>query len=114
MWLEHKGFNKAFDKWWKECSVQGWEGYKFLSRLKSMKFLVKRWNLEIFGDLRMKEEDLNRRLVELDGLEGSSRWSGDLIEERKKIKRDLSELFVKERSLRLTAKVQWAKDGDAN
>ena len=55
MWLEHRGFDKVFEKWWKECMVQGWEGYKFLSRLKCIKFLVKRWNLEIFGDLRLKE-----------------------------------------------------------
>ena len=97
MWLEHKDFNKAFDTWWKECLVQGWEGYKFLSRLKSIKFLVKRWNSEIFGDLRMKEGELNRRLVELDELEGSSRWNRVLIEERKKIKRDLSELLLLKR-----------------
>ena len=73
MWLEHKDFDKAFEKWWKECMFQGWEGYKFLSRLKSIKGLVKKWNLEVFGDLRLKEGDLNRRLQVLDGLEGSSR-----------------------------------------
>ena len=42
MWLEHKGFDKAFEKWWDECMVQGWEGYKFLSILKCIKFLVKK------------------------------------------------------------------------
>ena len=53
----------------------------------------------------MKEGDLNRRLVELDGMEGTSRWNGCLIEERKKIKRDLMELLIiKERSARLKAK----------
>ena len=115
MWLVHKGFDKAFGKWWKECMVQGWEGYKFLSRLKCIKFLLKRWIVESFGDLRMKEVDLNRRLAKLDKLEGTSRWNGNFMEERKRIKRDLSELLlVKERSVRLKARVQWAKDGDAN
>ena len=94
--------------------VQGWEEYKFLSRLKSIKFLLKRWNLESFGDLRMKEVDLNRILAELDGLEGTSRWNENFIEERKRIKRDLADLLlVKERSVRLKARVQWAKEGDA-
>ena len=115
MWLEHKEFDKAFETWWKECMVQGWEGYKFLSRLKIIKTLVKRWNFEIFGDLRLKEGDLNRRLAELDGLEGTSRWNEDFIVERKRIKRDLLELLmIKERSGRLKARVQWAKDGNAN
>ena len=90
MWLGHKDFDKVFEKWWKECMVQGWEGYKFLARLKCIKSLVKRWNLETFGDLRLKEGDLNRRLVELDGLEGTSRWNASFIEERKKIKRDFN------------------------
>ena len=86
-----------------------------MSRLKCIKFLVKKWNLEIFRDLRSKEADLSRRLGELDGLEGTSRWNVNFIEERKRIKRDLSELLiVNERSVRLKARVQWAKDGDAN
>ena len=86
--------------------VQGWEGYKFFSKLKIIKNLVKRWHLEVFGDLRLKEGDLNRRLVELDGLEGTSRWNENFIEERKRIKRDLMELLiVKERSVRLKAKI---------
>ena len=115
MWLEHKGFDKAFEKWWKECMVHGWEGYQFLSRLKCIKPLVKKWNLEIFGDLRLKEADFNRRLGELDGMEGTSRWNVDLVEEQKRIKRELSELLiVKERSVRLKARVQCAKEGDAN
>ena len=41
MWLEHRDFDKVFEKWWMECMVQGWEGYKFSSRLKCIKFLVK-------------------------------------------------------------------------
>ena len=86
-----------------------------MSRLKSIKQSVKNWNLEFFGDLRLKEGDLNKRLGELDGLEGTSRWDGNFIEERKRIKRDLMELLmVKERSARLKARVQCAKDGDAN
>ena len=48
-------------------------------------------------------------------MEGTSRWNGNLIKERKRIKRDLAELLmVKERSARLKARVQWAKDEDAN
>ena len=42
MWFDFKDFDKIFEKWWKECLVQGWEGYKFLSRLKIIKNLVKR------------------------------------------------------------------------
>ena len=115
MWLDFKDFDKIFEKWWKECSVQGWEGYKFLSRFKLTKNLVKRWNLEVFGDLWLKEGGLNRKLVKLDGLKGTSRWIGNFIEERKRIKRDLMELLiVKERSVRLKARIQWAKEGDAN
>ena len=27
-WLEHKQFSRDFERWWKEITVEGWEGFK--------------------------------------------------------------------------------------
>ena len=37
IWLEHKFFGREFVKWWKEKEEVGWEGYKFLSKLRNVK-----------------------------------------------------------------------------
>ena len=65
-WLEYKHFGRDFEKWWKEVSVDGWEGYKWMKRLRKIKPCVKKWNNEVFGDLRLIEAGLCNRLKELD------------------------------------------------
>ncbi|PON86643.1 Endonuclease/exonuclease/phosphatase, partial [Trema orientale] len=37
VWLENKDFSKAFEGWWRDASATGWEGYKFMMRLKISK-----------------------------------------------------------------------------
>ena len=78
IWLEHKFFGREFVKWWKEKEEVGWEGYKFLSKLRNVKGRVKQWNQEVFGDLRLKEATLTRRLKELDKTEASLQWDDTL------------------------------------
>ena len=33
----------------------GWEGYKFMTKLKLIKEKLKEWNVEVFGDTRLKK-----------------------------------------------------------
>ena len=114
-WLEHKQFSCQFDNWWKETSVTGWEGFKWMRTLQKIKPQIKRWNKEVFGDLRLTEGALNNRLMELDGLEGSANWTEELKREREFLKKDLIDIMVKkEISTRKKLKIRWAKEGDAN
>ncbi|RVW72039.1 putative ribonuclease H protein [Vitis vinifera] len=56
MWLLHPEFKEKFRDWWQECTVEGWEGHKFMRKLKFIKSKLKEWNTR---DLRRKElEDL--------------------------------------------------------
>ena len=69
-WLEYKHFSRDFEKWWKEVTIAGWEDYKWMLKLQKIKPLLKNWNTEVFGDLRLMEAALKNRLKELDRLEG--------------------------------------------
>ena len=55
MGLHHKSFNSDFKKWWKDIVPSGWEGHKFMTKLKLIKEKVKIWNVEAFGDLRLEK-----------------------------------------------------------
>ena len=37
MWLLHPEFKEKFSDWWQECTVEGWEGHKFMRKLKFIK-----------------------------------------------------------------------------
>ena len=52
MWLMHLEFKDNFSVWWQECQVNGWEGYRFMRKLKFVKSKQNEWNKDIFGILR--------------------------------------------------------------
>ena len=41
MWLLHPEFKEKFSDWWQECTVEGWEGHKFMRKLKFVKSKLK-------------------------------------------------------------------------
>ena len=41
MWLLHPEFKEKFRDWWQECMVEGWEGHKFMRKLKFVKSKLK-------------------------------------------------------------------------
>lgn len=48
MWLSHSGFLEEVAKWWNECKVEGWEGFKFMKKLEYIKPKVREWNKKVF------------------------------------------------------------------
>ena len=72
----------------------GWEGFKFLTKLKLIKSKVKKWNEEVFGDVRLQKQALLRRIKELDVFEYSGTWNNDLKEERLEVKGKLERILT--------------------
>lgn len=33
-WLSHKEFLGSFENWWEESDLQGWEGFKFMKKIR--------------------------------------------------------------------------------
>ena len=46
-----------------------------MTKLKFIKGKLKNWNVEVFGDTRLKKQSLLRRIKELDILESSGMWN---------------------------------------
>ncbi|RVW69923.1 putative mitochondrial protein [Vitis vinifera] len=66
MWLLHPEFKEKFRDWWQECTVEGWEGHKFMRKLKFIKSkTLRRKELE---DLLLKEEVNGDKNLGLSGL----------------------------------------------
>lgn len=80
---------------WKKVSVEGWEGYKWMTRLRKIKPLLKIWNKDVFGDLGVIEAALLNRLKELDRTESSGNWSDGLSGERENLKNELNGILLK-------------------
>ncbi|GMQ08395.1 hypothetical protein CsSME_00052136 [Camellia sinensis var. sinensis] len=102
MWLEHPSFKEAFEEWWNTATYQGWEGYKFMRKLKVIKENVKQWNREIFGNLESTKYTLEIQGSEIEALRG----------ERRELGLKLEELTLREQIFwAQKVKVKWLKEG---
>ena len=54
MWLRVEGFSDLTKKWWPEEDVQGYASYVIARKLKDVKVELKKWNKEVFGDLKVR------------------------------------------------------------
>ena len=73
-----------------------------MTKLKLIKEKVKKWNGEVFGDLRLQKQSLLKNIKEVDALESSGNWNNQLREERFIGRSKLENILLKEeREIRL-------------
>ena len=100
---------------WDNAEVQGWEGFKFMRKLKSLKDKLRVWNWKVFGDIRIKRDEILKEIETLDRLDMEGLTSSGDREKKVSLLNDFEELLLKEKiSWRQKAKIQWAKEGDVN
>ncbi|XP_028096998.1 uncharacterized protein LOC114296865 [Camellia sinensis] len=114
-WLLHKNFHSFLEKTWKEFAVVGWAGYILLEKLKNLKVGLKKWNVEVFGNITNK---LKATEVELHRLElvADARDLDDTERRRRREVRGevwrLSKMV--ERLWSQKSRMNWALMGDRN
>ncbi|BFG29908.1 hypothetical protein CerSpe_161820 [Prunus speciosa] len=114
-WLEHPDFKRILKDWWKEDQLYGWEGYKFIRRLKLLKTKMKLWSKEVIGDMETAKREAEARLAAIDMQEGRDGLDSELRKEREDLQLLVGDIIYKEEvKWRRRGKVKWARDGDEN
>ena len=60
MWLEVEGFRDLIKRWWEEVRVEGYGSFVVAKKLKVVKAEIKKWNREVFGDIKIRKYNLMR------------------------------------------------------
>jgi hypothetical protein len=81
--------------------------------IRALKWEIKRWNVEEFGDVRVINKARGEELTSLDCIEEGRHLTGEEKERRKQLAQELeASLLQEEISWRQKSRIRWLKEGD--
>jgi len=83
MWLKSDGFVEQVQRWWETYEFHGFPSYVLANKLKALKVDLKKWNVDVFGDVGKKKNELLEGIRELECIDE------ELVEEERVRKIDM-------------------------
>ena len=66
LWIEHPTFKENINQWWREEQPeQGTQMFKLYKKLKHIKYKLREWNKEIFGNINQEKKNIEDRMRRL-------------------------------------------------
>lgn len=107
MWLDHHSSKSSFPSWWNVEVLGNWEGYQFMSKLRTLKRVSKNVESGRFWGFRNQEARMASRIHVIDALEEVTRVD-KALKGRLELKLEFVELVKKE-----TTTTSWRKKANA-
>jgi len=115
MWLEVEGLRDLVKRWWEEARVEGYPSFVVAKKLKVIKSVIKKWNREVFGDIKIRKYNLMDSINQLDVKEETSSVSNEELVQRKADRDELAKvILMHEISWRQKSRALWLRVGDRN
>jgi hypothetical protein len=113
MWLKEEGFVEKVKNWWDSFHFFGSPSYVLAKKIRALKWEIKKWNLEVFGDVGVRHKASCEELKLLDSIEEGR----NLTEEEKARRTQLygeveASILQEEICWRQKSRVRWLKEGD--
>ena len=112
MWFKGEGFTDRVKQWWDLYHVSGSPSSMLVQKLKLLKLDLKRWNVEVFGDVNAKKNEVLSRIQDLDMVEEQRILSSEERSSHQQYKAEYKNLLLLEEiSWRQKSQVTWLEKG---
>ena len=96
MWLKDEGFLERVSSWWETYLFQGTPSFSLANKLKMLKLDLKRWNVEEFGNIGLRVQNLWKDFNELEVIEDDRVPSVEESREKDRIRGELKKATLLE------------------
>jgi hypothetical protein len=96
MCLKEEDFVDKVRSWWDSFSFSGSPSFVLAKKLRALKGEIKRWNLEVFGNVEARNKAWAEELKLLDSMEENRGLSGEEMERRRVLATDLEASLLQE------------------
>ncbi|XP_030970526.1 uncharacterized protein LOC115990899 [Quercus lobata] len=115
MWLKDEGFVERVRSWWESYHLQGAPSFVLANKLKLLKHDLKKWNVEVFGNVEERGKQLWKDLSVLETIEDSRGLTEEEKLELERIRGELEKAsLLEEICWRQKSRVLCIREGDRN
>ena len=113
IWLKEEGFVEKVKIWWDSFQFFGSPSFVLAKKISALKWGIKRWYLEEFGDVGARHKASCEELKMLDKIEEGRQLTEEEKARRTQISREVEASILQEEICwRQKSRVRWLKEGD--
>ena len=96
MWLKDEGFLERVSSWWESYHFQGTPSFALANKLKMLKLDLKGWNVEEFGHIGLRVQNLWKDFNALEVIEDDCVLTAEESREKDQIREELEKTTLLE------------------
>ncbi|XP_028102144.1 uncharacterized protein LOC114301374 [Camellia sinensis] len=114
-WTLHPKFGEVMKKSWEDYAITGWVGFVIINKLKALRSVLKKWNVEVFGNVTHSLKTADEELHAIDLVAESRNLERNEAVRRREVRKEVWSLRRREEWLwRQKSRVNWSVKGDKN